>query len=272
MSRFIYTWPQDNVLVKPGVIATVQIGLEDPVYPATYINNERPEKPAKLTTTSGAWSADLLTAQRVDVVAIIHHNFDAYTDVRFQMSDTPTWLAPKVDLPFAVPTRYQDGFTVNVWLDLTQLVVDIPTRTARYLRLVQNSVNSAPLSVGEWVAYRFKRDLGIRGISYGAIRGLRRPAIIQETETLVRRMLIYGNTVRTLSCQVNSTMGDQLAIEEWFRAAQGVGRPFLIVPNSDDIDSMLAGFHDDLVGFTRAHQQSNMATLNFQEWSRGLYP
>lgn len=271
-SVFLYTWPADNMIHMSGTLLSVQTGTVDPEYPAANLGDEKPELPAKLTTTSGAWVADLGAPQVAEVVSVIHHNFDPGSDVRFQMNATNVWSAPSVDAPFTIPAKHQDLFGVNVWLDLVTLIPLPVNRTYRYLRLVQTTVNSKPLSVGEWVVYRQKRDLGVRGIAYGAQRGTLRPAVLHETETAVRHMLDYGTTVRFLQCDVNRTKTTQADIEEWYRAAQGMVRPFLIVPNTDEVDALFAGFADPALVFTRAWQQSNTATLKFQEFARGLYP
>ena len=63
----------------------------------TNIYDGNPAKPAKLTTTTGAWRWDFGGAKQLDVAAIIHHNLTAGLNVRIQGNATDAWGAPSLD-------------------------------------------------------------------------------------------------------------------------------------------------------------------------------
>lgn len=270
MSSFLYARPSDNVL--SGATISVNTGTEDPDYLATNINDLHPEKPAKLTTTSGSWVADLGSAKQVDLAAIIHHNLDAAIAVTLQGHTANSWGAPTLSTAFTIPARLNDQYTVNIWLDLTVLFPSAVNRTFRYWRLNVTGVNSAALFVGEWRLEGTRRTFGTRDIKRGSTRMWRRPAILHETELFVRRAYDLGVTIRTVTVDVELTDPVLADLETWYRDAQGIIKPFLIVPNSSETDAWLVGFTNQERPYRRLAPGYHTATIEFQELSRGLYP
>lgn len=267
---FLYTRPSDNLLL--GATLSVNTGTEDVAYPKANIHDLSAERPAKLTSTTGSWVADLGSAKRVDLTAIIHANLAAGLDVKIQGNATNTWGAPTVSQAFTIPARYADSFPVNVWLDLKTLIPNDGTRTQRYWRLLVNTANSAPIAVGEWRLENTRRDLGVRNISWGSTRSWRRPAVLHETELLVRRSYDLGTMVRTVEVETVATDVTLAEIDTWFRGALGIVKPFVIVPHSDENDAWMVGFTNPERPYVRRTRNVNTVTLEFQEFSRGLYP
>lgn len=267
-ATFLYGHPSDNLLTTS--VATVNSGIEDASYPAANIFDAQPHRPAKLLTTSGSWAFDLTTAKRVDLVSVVHPNFDAGLAVQIQLHTANAWGAPDVSQAFTIPARYADLYPVNVWLDLASLIPVDANRTRRWIRLNVSGVNSAALSVGEFVAYSTKRSLDIK---WGSDRGLDRPAIVHDTDYLIRRVFPFGVSNRTLQADVadpdNATI---TALDTWFRDANGVAKPFIIVPHTADPDAWYVTFANPKKAYKRSRMNVNAATIEFKEAGRGLYP
>jgi hypothetical protein len=274
MSTFLFTHASDNLLTTAPIVL-VQSGTEDSVYPATNINNLQPEKPAKLTTSTGAWVADLGSAQAVEMCAIIHHNLSAGLDVRLEGHTANLWTAPAFSQAFTIPTAYLDGYPVNVWLDVKTLVPAALSRTYRYWRLNVAGVNATAVSIGEWVLSAARRDLGVRNISWGSTRILRRPFVLHETEILTRRTYDLGTTIRTVKVESEPTDVTVSEILNWYRDALGAVRPFLIVPAGGPLgstienDAWFVQFLNADQPYIRAHLNHNTITMDFQEVARG---
>lgn len=269
LSQFLYSRPADYVL---GSNATITASAEDAAYPATNINDLHPERPAKLTTTTGTWVADLGSAMEVDLCAIIQHNFDAGLAVTLQGNTANSWGSPALSTAFTIPARYADHFTVNVWLDLTVLFPTVGSRTYRYWRLNVTGTNSANLAVGQWLMTGTRRTFGVRDIKNGSVRTWKRPAILHESEFFVRRSYDLGVTLRSVQVDLEATNAILSDLEAWYRDANGITKPFLIVPTSDDTDAWMVAFANQERPYTRAYSNYNTATVEFQELSRGLYP
>src|SRR3954465_12525835 len=116
MTTFIYGRPSESLL-SGALAVTVNTGGADSQYPAANLFDGHPEKPAKLTGTTGSWVAQFTAGQRVDLVALIHHNLAAGLDIKIQGNATNVWSAPTLSQAFTIPARLLDNFTVNVWLD-----------------------------------------------------------------------------------------------------------------------------------------------------------
>lgn len=270
MSTFLFTRPSEN-LARTATV-TVNTGVEDAAYPKANIADHHPEKPAKLTGTTGSFVYNLGSAKRADLTCVGHHNLAAGVDLRLQANATDTWGAPTVDLGFTIPARYADNFTVNVWLNLATLLPSVGSRTFQFWRLLVNSANSAPVAIGEWLLYSQRRDLGVRNIKWGSERTMRRPATRHETDLLVRHTYDFGTTVRAVEVEIDPTDATLVDVQEWFRDAKGIADPFVIIPHKDETDAWIVTFDDPDQPYKRVKRNYNTATLRFQEMSRGLFP
>lgn len=270
MIAFWFTLPSDN-LAKNAAIA-VNTGAEDPAYVATNLIDDRADVPAKLSNTSGSWVIDLGAAKRVDFVPLINHNFDAALNVRLQGNAANAWGAPTLDQPFTIPANYADSFKANVWLNLATLLPVAGDRTFRYWRLVVVGVNSANVAIGEWPLYGVVRNFGVANIQRGSTRRIRRPAILQRTPGGIRHVYDIGVTTRSVSVEVLNDLTTMRLIDQWFRDAAGIAKPFTIVPNYTEDDAWFVAFTTQEQAYTRiVSPEHNSATLEFEELSRGLY-
>jgi hypothetical protein len=270
MSTFLYTRPSDR---HSGTL-TVNTGTEDSAYLKENLDDNRPEKPAKLTGTTGSWVRDNASAVRGDICGIFHHNFSAGQTIRVQAHTADSWATPSVNVLVTPVARHLDNFPVNLWVDFKAIYPADANRTYRYWRLLVETANSTatPVSVGEWAVYTTKRDLSVRNIKWGSERSWRRPVIVHETDYLVRRMYDLGTTVRTLAADIDPTDDTLDEVETWFRDAQGVTRPFLIVPHSSETEPWFVVFTSLDQPYTRERLNYNVSRVTFQEMSRGLYP
>jgi len=270
MSTFLYTRPTDRFDGSTTALGTfsVSAGTEDPAYKVANLVNGRPEQPAKLLERSNcAWLCDLAIAQHMGIVGIINHNFDPGLKVYLSGNATDNWTSPSYSFPFTVPERRLDRFTTNLWI--------VVNKTFRYWRLtVIGQANSAPISVGEWALYHTARDLGVRNIKWGSTRAWHKPSIVHETEMGVRRAYTIGTTFRSLDVEVQPTDTGVRDVDDWFRAADGNVRPFLVVANKDDFDAevLMATFTDADQPYKREVRNYNTATIMLRELSPGLYP
>src|SRR5688572_21071481 len=108
-TRIQYGRPSDNV--APNA-TTVAASAEDATYPASFLVDLNPAKPAKLTTATGYWQFTYSAPQRIDAVALIHHNLDAGLEVRIKASDDG-FATDALDTTITIPAEREDGFTVS---------------------------------------------------------------------------------------------------------------------------------------------------------------
>ena len=270
MSTFLYSRPSDNLLLTATI--SVNTGTGDTEYPAANINDLYPDSPAKLTTQTGSWVADLGSAQAPELVAIIHHNLDAALEVRIQGHTSNAWGGPDVNQLFTIPARYTDSHPVNVWLDLATLIPVAATRTKRYWRLVVVGTNSAAVSIGEWRLESTKRTFGVRNIKKGSTRRLQIPSITHQTELRVRRSYDLGVTTRAVEVQLEATDTVRAEVDTWFRSARGGVYPFLIIPYETENDAWMVCFSETERPHIRRSTDLNEIAIAFEELSRGLYP
>lgn len=263
---FIYTRPTDRLA---GTLA-VETGTAAVGYPADYLDDNQPHLPAKLVETSGAWTRDFGAPTQVDFCAVIHHNLNVGVVVRLQGHGSNVWTSPDVNLQLVLPPAHADGFTSNLWADVATAVPLAASRTKQWWRLVVVTANAVPVAVGEWAMYSAVRNLGIRNISKGSQRQVHRPAIIHQTELLVRRSYDLGTSLRRVQVAVEATDTYRADIEEWWRSASGEVKPFVIVPHRDEDEAWFVTFLEQNLGWARDHMNYNPLTLQFQEVSRGL--
>lgn len=266
MGRMIYGRYSDNVV--PAATLAVQSGTGDPDYPADNLGDLVPSIPAQLATTTGAWKLSFAAAQRIDVVALPHHNLTAGLEVRFQGNATDAWGSPTLDAPITIPAYRGDGFPPGAWKDLTG-VTGYSTSGFQYWRLVIVGVNANPVKIGELVALSLKRTLN-PNISWGASRKDERPIIENVTDYLVSTIYDLGVTRRSISGELDTTDAGLASVRAWWEDARGRARPFLVIPDEDVNEAWFVRWSGDL-NPTLQITDRNTIPMDFQEVSRGLY-
>jgi hypothetical protein len=244
-------YPTDNV--APGYATLgVNTGSEDADYPAAYLADGRPGRPAKLTTTSGSWVFSFGAAQRIDLVALGAHNLTAAT---LEGNATNTWGGPTFSQALTIPPVTADGHSVNAWCDLTA-AAGYSVGGFQYWRLVVTSASAC--AVGELWLGATRRQTA-RGYALGFSIEETQPTITHLTEFLIPLVYALGSRQRRLALSFRATATGALALREWYRAMQGPGQTGLFVPDADVNDAWWvrhAGDYAEAVPYAEARDVS----------------
>lgn len=263
MGNLLYSRYSDN-LARTATVA-VNTGTAAAGYPAANLVDGDPALPAKLNETSGSWTFDLGSAMNVDVVAVIHHNLAAGSNVSIQGNATNAWGAPSLSQAITIPVYAEDGFPVNPWLDLTPF-----TRSFRWWRLLISTVQAAPVAIGEVLLVGTKRQLEVN-FDRGAQTVEDHPVVEHVTSHLVARLYDLGVRRRRFKGTVTTTTDAGFAsLQALHRDAHGRVRPFLVVVDPAVNDAWFARFDD--ATFTRTMPWASLhdVPFGFEELSRGL--
>jgi hypothetical protein len=264
-TSILYGRATDNVADN----ATITASAADAEYPATNLVDLDPSKPAKLTTTTGNWVFDFGSAQRQDLVAIIHHNLTAGLALNWQCNATDSWGAPTVDASLTVPSDWEDGYPVSFFKDLTG-VSGYSSGGFRYGRLVITGTNAANIAIGEIVVLAAIRTLSMvrAEVSFLETRQIIEHVTDYEVATIYDR----GVPVRTFDGSVVSN-GTTSTIDTWWRGVKGRVTPFFFAPNATVNDAWFVRFG------TPSKSQRHMPALtvitempiSLKEVGKGLY-
>lgn len=266
MGRALYGRWSDNVAPNATAI-NVGSGTEDPDYPAANLNNQILAMPAKLTTTTGAWVFTFAAQQRIDLVAIPHHNLTAGLEVRIQGNATDNWGSPSLNTTITIPAYRGDGFPPGAWKDLTG-VSGYTTAGYQYWRLVVVGVNAAAVAISELFLISQKRTMN-PNISWGVRMTEERPIIENRSDFGVSTIYDLGVTFRKLAGDMDTTDAGRDLIRTLFQDCRGRARQFFLVPDEDVNDAWIVRWAN---GFDPTLQITNRNTipLAFDEVSRGL--
>lgn len=263
---FLYSRYSDNVasLVTPAVDS----GTEDTSYPAANLVDKDPGKPAKLTTTTGSWTWDFGSAQRVDLFGLIHHNLTAGLSVKIQANATASWATPTINQAVTIPVLPPDGYPLNPFIDLTASA-GYSAAGFRFWRLVIVGANTNPVAIGEVWLGTTKRTLSwvLYGIEYVDAF----PMIEHRTDFLVSHVYSFGVRSRRLTGLVRMTNTVRDDLVAWARDQRGRARAFLVCQDSTVNDCLMARFGSSDAVWTRTLPNLNKTTLALEEVARGLY-
>ncbi len=265
MANIKYLRPSDNVagLVTPTASAA------DATYPATFLVDLNGAKPAKLTTTTGTWSWDFgVGLQRVDCVALIHHNLTAGLEVRIQSSAVSNFSALQVNTTITIPAYRSDGFSISPWLDITG-VANYSASGHRYWRINVVGTNAAPVAIGEVILGSTLRTLEVN-LSWGATDWEDHPITEHRSDFGVSTIYDFGTFWRTLSGEVDTTDAGWSSIQEFARAARNRARPFLLIPDPAVNDAWFCRFAETRITRAQTFLNRNQVPLVFEEVARGL--
>jgi hypothetical protein len=265
---FYYQRPSDNVATAATI--TVDAGTEDPDYPAAYLKDGTPTRPAKLLTTTGRWVLDYGAPQRIDLVSLIHHNLIGGLNVRLKGNATNAWTAPTVNVPFVIPAAGPDGWRWNPWLDVALAVPVIASRTLRYWAIDVIGTNTTPVALGEVWTGKEKRTL-TRGPSWGSTRIEDRPMVRHETDFGIELLYDRGAKIRSVELELIVTDDELADLKYVWDDARGGSIPWLAIPADDVDDGWLLRFNSDRWSYERITRNENKLDLNLREVGRGLY-
>ncbi len=249
MANFHYFHPADNV--APNATVTAQTGTANASYPlarAVDLTYAHLAQPSKLAETSGAWQFDFGGAQRVDAI-VVWHNFDAAIACAFQLHASASWGAPTVNATLTAPAKRADNFTVKIYKDLTG-VSGYSAGGFRYGRLVVTGTNSVPIGIKVLLFSRIRQTA--RNFLWGASGGFamdeHQTAIDMTTDALAPWAYDLTAAPRLFSAQLSGRSGDEVLIQDWFRACAGRVKPFVIVPDPAVNDAWLCRWSSGTVG------------------------
>ncbi|HEX8030269.1 MAG TPA: hypothetical protein VF491_17465 [Vicinamibacterales bacterium] len=233
----IYQHWSDNVARNATLTADPDSGSPaDETYGPDALVDDNPAKVAKIDATTGAWIEDFGEAQRVDLVGLIHHDFDEGADVRIQAADslsdfTSSPASPDFDAAITIPPWLGSGsrlWPVNPWLDLTTQ----PGYSAtgwRYWRLVVTG-NSQNLQLGQlWLSPTIRRfDPDVRwGVTRAPRRLYAKSTTVFEVDNFVSRSSRRWSQIGDLLPE--QALADALEIQ--WDDVDGAVLPWLLVPD-----------------------------------------
>src|SRR4051812_42948013 len=198
MSTVAYGRSSDNVAAN----ATVLASAEDATYPATFLVDLDPAKPAKLTTTTGSWTFTFAAAQRVDAVALIHHNLTAGLEVRVKAS-ADNFATTALNTTITIPAYREDGFPVSPFVDL-RAVSGYTTGGYQYWRIHIVGTNAAAVAIGEVVLIATLRSLEVN-VAWGLQDSEEHPIVEHVTDFGVVTVYEYGTLLRSFVAMVQDT-------------------------------------------------------------------
>jgi hypothetical protein len=268
----IYQRPSDHILRNATL--TIQTGVDpgDTNYAPASLVDGNPAKVAKIDSTTGAWLADFGAAQRVDLVSLIHHDFDAGADVKIQGNATDSWGAPSFSASITIPTWYgrtANPWPVTPWRDLTS-ASGYSATGFRYWRLVITG-NSQNLQLGQWWLGPAIRHFD-RNYRWHQVREVRSPLIRSRTAFGVDTIYSRGTHVVSfvLDQQPTTTFADELRTT-WIEMGGGA-EPWLFVPDPTLNEAYLVRWGSEMQSLTYDVNNVWAQSIQIDEVGRGLRP
>lgn len=261
----LFQYASDNV--APNATWGVQSGTEDADYPAANLADGIFTKPAKLTSTTGAWTADFGSAQRVDLIALGVHNIDAGATVVVQANATDSWGSPTVDTTLTIATADGDGRVCHAWKDLTG-VTGYSTGGFRYWRVGVTASNTSLVAIGEVWLGATKRTMERNYQWEFETTDLRR-TVEHETQYGVRT--VYDLLVRQRSFvgKVRASDSGLDVVRAWHRSARGSVSPIVFIPDTSVNDAWWVRLPSAL-SITTVYTDLHDLTLTLDEVSPGI--
>jgi hypothetical protein len=265
---------------------TIETGTEpegmDDYGPATLVDGN-PAKVAKIDSTTGAWLFDFGAPQRIDLAALIHHNFDAGADVKIQGHTSDAWTSPDFSAAITIPAWLGSGtsrWPVNPWRDLT-LASGYSASGFRYWRLVVTG-NSQNLQLGHiWLGAQIRRLSP--DVRWNYVPAVRKRIIEHRTSFDVSTIYTRGTNHWRFEGTVPADNALEAELEAHWYDVDGRSKPWLLIPQppaTSDQDVMSGrGNRAYLVRYLSVDRDVPHAMFNLheqqivvEEVSRGLRP
>jgi hypothetical protein len=272
-----YFLPSDIV---SGDTPSVETGTAATGYEATYLtdfSDANRQRPAKLTSTTGAWLRDFGAAQRIDAV-MLWHNYDAaLANVKVQGNAANSWGAPTLSTTVVPPTKLGDGSTVKIFVDLRS-VAGYSASGFRYWRFVNTTANSVNVGL-KVMGFSTVRSFATAKIKAGLKQPKHRSLILLPTE-FDPGAWAYNLQVgwREFQGDLIASSTDRTALDFWFDASGGGANLSVLVPEPDDATQGVMLFRfattgDGLVDATRELERQppglNFMRINGYEVTAG---
>lgn len=268
----IYTEYADNIAGNASI--TIQTGTDpgDDHYGPSALVDDNPAKVAKIDSTTGAWEFAFDAAQRIDLIALIHHTFDEGADVRIEGNASATWATPTFSASFTIPAWLGSGdsaWPVNPWLDLT-LEPEYSATGFQYWRLVVTG-NSQNLQLGQVILSASIRQLN-PDRQWEYVTGQNRRKIDNRTEFGVST--IYSRFSPQWRLEGGHRVDDEFreVLNRHWHAVDGAGFPWLYIPDGDENRCYLVRFTEPTRASTHVIYDVNDYRFAVEEVARGLRP
>lgn len=248
---------------------SVASGTEDPGYLATNLSGRDITAPAKMTTTSGIWRADLsgfTGYQTLIGAALIHSNFQPGLEVHLQGSGDPAFGTIGTDAVFTIPDLK------NNWPQ--NPIVRFSGALHPYWQVNVVGDNPVPLSVGHIALLIGEQDLdpAQQGVQWTDTI----PVWDDVTEMDVPMDMDLLTQLRSCSIDLYSETGQQEAIDDWWFDARGQILPFIFTPNINENNCYYMTFADKVKTVTYKYETptgyARTLTIKLKEFGRGMLP
>jgi hypothetical protein len=263
----------DNVALNATPSISAGTDPLDSNYAATSLIDENPAKVAKILSTTGAWLLDFGSAQRVDLVALIHHNFDAGANVVIQANSSDSWGAPAFSCAITIPAWLGTGtgrWPVNPFKELVT-ATGYSSTGWRYWRILVTG-NSQNLQLGQVILCSTIRTLDPnfdRGFS--EIR--KKPLIENKTSFLVSTIYILHTIIWLMTFFWNiAEDAIRNEIQAHWEDAGGRAYPWLFIPNGLENKCFYVRYTTTEEQMQRNYTNISKFTCSVEEAARGLRP
>jgi len=248
--------------------ATVVANPVDAAYPAAWAVDLDPSRPSKLAAKQGWWDFTYAAPQRVDAVAVIHHNLQPGGPLFIQGSNDGFATVP-IASGIVVPAYRADGYPVSPWLDLTVLPGYTTTGFTTWRIAYYGADNPTPPAVGEIVMVSHLRSLD-RNPQWGFAETENHPLIEHATDLGVVTVYEYGTLTRTYTGQIIASEAGATELRALARDARFRSRGWLFIPDAAVNEAWFVRW----LGMpqSRTHQitDANPMAFSVEEISRGL--
>lgn len=256
---------------------TIETGVDpgDSNYGPASLVDDNPAKVAKIDSTTGAWLFAYAAKQPIQIVALIHHDFDAGADVKIQGNATDDWTGspgPAFEASIVIPPWLGASprrWPVNPWLDLTAQP-GYDATGFQYWRLVITG-NSQNLQLGQvWFGETIRRldpDL-----QWNFVRSRETPLIENATAFGVATFYGRGTTRWRLEGDHRMTEALETALNEASFDTDGRVYPWLLVPDGLENRCYFVRWAETTRAVTKYFLDVYDQRFVVQEVSRGLRP
>jgi hypothetical protein len=257
-----YSHPRDNLLRTASSITLTVGSVVSSEYSTARLFDGNPASPLILTGTS--MDLDMIWGSPVlpEFVSIIHSNFTVAARLQGDNTDLST---PDIDVPFAIPTVSGQKWFSSPFLDMRGYTAKSRWR----LRVVTNGY---PVTLGELFFGSTMRvftedvDYLLDDAEFIATHG----SIVYSTNYGVELAYRQQPLQQVINGNVRVSHADVAKVLNWFEAAYGKARPFVIVPFEGVNDAWMVRFATDSLQQRPLGNGIYQIPLPIRQLSRGL--
>lgn len=243
---------------------TVTSGTEDPGYPATNLNGRDVTAPAKLTTTSGIWRADLTAFpgyQSIQGVALVHSNLQPGLEVRLQGDNDPAFGSLDANIVITIPAL-KNNWPINAVVLFNALECD-------YWRINVVGTNPVAVSIGHIALLT-----GVQSFTWAQseIKWTDTiPCWDDVTELDVPQDMDLLTQLRACQFDTINDATSQAAIDDWWFDARGQILPFIFIPDVTVNECYYMTFQEKTKEVT-TNKSIRLLRVKLKEFGRGMLP